>query len=488
MKHFSLTVALILAIFSLALAQTNNQDVFFIKGMRIDATDNPALADALRPLALNGQIFTEAEKSTNETKLGLIKVDTEYDASFPNETELTRDEFSYDGAGRLLSRLSSVKDYQEPISPQSFLEHTYNDQGLTATTVYSYNPNETGLLKASKYETEYDNNNLSNLYKRYSYNQITQTWTLRSKIQDYSYDSENFILASYSYNRDTMTDTWTLGSKTTYTYDSLNIDFRVLTESYDTTTDTWSNSNRFTVYENTTNPQLVADFESWSITTNDWAVTSRNEVYIDSNSKHNPVIRLGASLTTPANTWLYGNKEDRTFDTDGNMITKIETPWSNTTQDWDQMVSQNQFDYNYDFDVPVTELIVPNAYAPSETSGFFQYKLLTNSIGFLSGGIVSPYGTTTYFYQDVLLPIQEQSTLSPVLVYPNPAQESIRFQGINAGQSMQFALFDALGRQLMSAEVQNTTSLPVQHLTDGMYYYTVTNAEGTYSSTLSIKR
>lgn len=75
-----------------------------------------------------------------------------------------------------------------------------------------------------------------------------------------------------------------------------------------------------------------------------------------------------------------------------------------------------------------------------------------------------------------------------VRLYPNPANDLIGITGLNFTSQQQygFILFDALGRQLLSTNLNNsTTSIPVQSLANGLYYYTIKTSTNASAETIS---
>jgi alpha-D-xyloside xylohydrolase len=69
-----------------------------------------------------------------------------------------------------------------------------------------------------------------------------------------------------------------------------------------------------------------------------------------------------------------------------------------------------------------------------------------------------------------------KSQKHPIIVYPNPARQEITIAGLvfNANQEYEFRLFDALGRNLLKANLNSgSTNISVESLENGIYYYTI---------------
>lgn len=79
----------------------------------------------------------------------------------------------------------------------------------------------------------------------------------------------------------------------------------------------------------------------------------------------------------------------------------------------------------------------------------------------------------------VLTSVQVGAKEVEVLVYPNPASGQVfaRMNGLPAGQSLQFELFDMMGRKVLSGKFdsQETHSFSVEGLRNGVYVYRILN-------------
>ena len=72
-----------------------------------------------------------------------------------------------------------------------------------------------------------------------------------------------------------------------------------------------------------------------------------------------------------------------------------------------------------------------------------------------------------------------QAQQNEISVYPNPAREEVWVSGLafNAGEQYEFKMFDALGRNLLTANIKNTnTNISIAALQNGVYYYNINQA------------
>ena len=95
------------------------------------------------------------------------------------------------------------------------------------------------------------------------------------------------------------------------------------------------------------------------------------------------------------------------------------------------------------------------------------------------------YGTELYVYRDPAVGIQKVSFDAEVKVYPNPTSSVANIElKLNKNESLGFRVMDMTGKKVYDAGIQlysagnNTIAVPMQSLTAGVYFYTITNANG----------
>ena len=107
-----------------------------------------------------------------------------------------------------------------------------------------------------------------------------------------------------------------------------------------------------------------------------------------------------------------------------------------------------------------------------------------NSLSHYSQLILSgePVGTGVVFVDNVLFFDESQTgleatTVTPVLLYPNPCEDELQIKGKEMISSIE--IFNALGQQLLSATCnQNEVSVPTTHLTSGIYVVKIKTQNG----------
>ena len=66
----------------------------------------------------------------------------------------------------------------------------------------------------------------------------------------------------------------------------------------------------------------------------------------------------------------------------------------------------------------------------------------------------------------------DEAEIQPLLIFPNPAQDMIRFKEAYSGE---LVIYDALGKTVLSQELNNDESVNVSTLTSGLYLVRLTN-------------
>ncbi|HTF03105.1 MAG TPA: T9SS type A sorting domain-containing protein, partial [Bacteroidia bacterium] len=91
----------------------------------------------------------------------------------------------------------------------------------------------------------------------------------------------------------------------------------------------------------------------------------------------------------------------------------------------------------------------------------------------VGGNFVDTCGTAVGVFEN-------PTAMNQVVVYPNPASESITFHFFDSQQSRSIIIYDQLGREVYRENTnENLISLSVQEFAEGIYFYSVFNENGT---------
>lgn len=104
------------------------------------------------------------------------------------------------------------------------------------------------------------------------------------------------------------------------------------------------------------------------------------------------------------------------------------------------------------------------------------------------------YGTELYMYKDTTLGVQKITFDADVVVYPNPVSSNATINiSLKSNQQLAIALYDITGKQLYSSGMKNFTkgsndvTIPMQSLSAGVYFYTISGSESVLSKGRLIK-
>jgi hypothetical protein len=78
------------------------------------------------------------------------------------------------------------------------------------------------------------------------------------------------------------------------------------------------------------------------------------------------------------------------------------------------------------------------------------------------------------------LSVDEQNQNSPLKVYPNPSQSNVNFN-IGNNNEVFLEIYDATGRNCFTTNFIKSYIFDRQNLTNGVYYYVITNNDTNFS-------
>ncbi len=362
-------------------------------------------------------------------------------------------------------------------SPKNFKDVETNKQTLDSLIYYDRDTSTSQWTNSDKYEYTYDANESLTLLIRYKWNDSTSRWTNSNKYE-YTYDTNKTLRLKIVYDWDDSTSQWTNSDKYEYTYDA--------------------NENLELIIGN-----------KWNDSTSQWVIYKKDEYTYDTNGYLTTVITYYYS--TNSSQWFSYFKYDYIYDANGYLLSRICYYWNTNTSQWTSFwkaeftydengnqTSRTTYDrhnnngqwsviwkdeYNYDLSVNTSDLIMPYwnyNFSSNKLLGFVRYiwDATTNNLVKLE--------KDTLFYSEDNAGVSE-SFNENVILYPNPASNtlSIKFTG-NSGRAV-FELFDMQGRKLVSQEVSTKEQINLNHLSSGSYIYTI-SIDGNKKSGELIKR
>ncbi|CAM4041012.1 T9SS type A sorting domain-containing protein [Flavobacterium antarcticum] len=113
-------------------------------------------------------------------------------------------------------------------------------------------------------------------------------------------------------------------------------------------------------------------------------------------------------------------------------------------------------------------------------------KFKDSFLGFGSGFTTSPTAGGIYKYTGTQLGINSFNAESKLAVWPNPAQNTVQFSGVDVTSVV---IFDVLGKQVLSQNfTSGKTAVDVSNLKTGMYVVQASDANGAVSTVKFMKK
>ncbi len=369
----------------------------------------------------------------------------------------TRYSYTYDGSGNNTDVLYETWNGSAWINAGKIVYAGYNAQHHYASvTSYIWNGSNWINMTVDQYQY-YTNGYQIQFLQRFSWNVSTASWdSIERLYQTYILDSLSSITRSVL-----GTTGWELESKKTWIYSGspmlLN---EYKTEIWDTslTTPAWKNNTHTTYAYNANNLLTLKTNEQWSAGA--WWPLSRVNFNYDASLQLIEVYDENYS-----GTWTKHTRQTYAYSS-GLLTQENHETWSGA---W---VPEQQLSYSYDAQQNNT------------------YRLIEN----YTGGSYAPYTQDFYYYASFTLGTASlvKEDLS-VVVYPNPAQETLHLQWLSkqAGNN-QIRLFDMSGHcRLFRQEKVNTgtheSEIEVSALAAGYYILQLSNESGYENKMIQIR-
>jgi hypothetical protein len=402
-----------------------------------------------------------------------------------------------------IHQFSDLKSSQSVMRRLDSLLYEASGYGTYRKEEYTYDANNNVLLYAdydwdyesndwigfAKAEYTYNSNNNMTLYVHYLWNQITSQWTGYWK-EEYTNDAaENWIQTVTYYWNDT-TSEWVHLWKDHYTYDENNNVIQMITEEWNSTTGQWIVTWKEDYVYNTNNDMSQTDFSYWYDDYNLWFNYATSEYNYDNNS--NLAQFTYYDLDDTGTQWVASWNEEYTYDNNNNLTLYNAYQWDETASEWilnsneESTYDDNQnrtqyinfnytdttgykFESYYDNSYSTNDLIIPFLEDDKDFRHMLLIKLLYYWDEEASEWIYDTKITCYYSEQNVMNLANYQEEI--IKIYPNPANDFIKFEINSPLKSATFKLYDIMGKEWISKEVTGNNELNIKHLSSGMYFY-----------------
>lgn len=387
-------------------------------------------------LLLKNEILS-AIKSEQEIKLQLDSlVEKEYDYELGQWVNYTKDVCGYDNNDNFSQFI--YYDWFEVWYAVEKHEFVYGVNNIIHSKYYSEWDDElSDWVEDYKEEYFYNTDGSIDQIASMYLDEIVGEWVNSTKME-YTYNSEGNIVAIIEYEIEEGSPDWIESYKTDLSYDAEGNIESIIYSYWET--DQWIQENK-EVYIYDLNNKMTLFIASY------W--------YFD---------------------WVNSWKSEYSYDENGNPALEIYYEWDNGNSLWEL---DEKYEYSYNLENYFSNIIRPS----------FEYLIPDNSTEIVN----QPTGFTysyfdgedwveqdkgTYYYSEHEI---EDATATfdfandNIKVYPNPAIEYINISFDSEYKQLNFELIDLQGKIVMNKIVNNNCNINVEYLTNGIYYYRISD-------------
>jgi len=312
----------------------------------------------------------------------------------------------------------------------------YDNTGNLIKQTHKSMDYSTNLLSFSnKNELSYNSQNLVNQEVLFSYNNTTSTWRKTNKVET-QYSSSKKIIKQLSSQFNTNTNSWDSTYNETTLYDITDHLINKLRFTY-------QQPNWILYVKKTYNYNQTYDTSSiinvnYYINPNNDSLASKTDYYFQNN---NPTRLIHYSYNNTISTWVQTHKEKKTYD------------------------------YNYQ---------ASDAIFPSSNNAFYTMNNIITSSTFIqydsaSASFINNFYKQYYYSQKTIISVNDLDKTSSK-IFPNPVKSTlyIKFNKKEDNKGI-IEIFDISGKLVLSNTINTASSIKVEHLKAGIYFYKITN-------------
>lgn len=394
--------------------------------------------------------------------------------------------FTYNAAGKATLWF----DYSKNTANNSWRnksksEHTYSAEGYNTgwtnsrwDTISNIWKNDSGesytydasgkIIQINRYYWNMSSNNLSSI-ERY----------------DYTYNASGKPLQIICNEWDSFFNAWSLNSKYDFLYDTSALGSSIQQISYGWLGGTWETRYKYEEIYNTDNDLIEDAGYFWF--SNNWVERAKTEYEYISNANGSTIQYVQYFWNSDSNIWVYSSNHDRLFDANGNLIQLLSYKQAdsiNTLKGYYK--TDNTFDYNY----VAADLI--SIYNDFNGSAEFMKNKITATTEYSWNSTTNDWeqgSTYIYYYspQEVTSVREKQNTAAASL-YPNPATEFFNVALLDNVGKASIELYDTQGRKVLAQAIEGNAKVAVNELKAGLYFYSISTANGQKQSGKLVKQ
>ncbi len=331
---------------------------------------------------------------------------------------------------------------------------SYDGEGnLIQEIISDWDPDGNQWLEGAQLDMSYDVEG----------NQLSETWTVWDE------DSAKLVPAykeEYLYEDGKLTSineygweegVWVLFFRTTYTYDSSGNLNEELTQAWDSDGEVWIDFGK-TLYTYNENDKLILE-EVWEFSWTQFIV---------------------------ARTWQY----TYVWDSDGNMTESVDMSWdegsTKGTNSWQNSV-KSEWTFNKDF--TISDIYAAYWFFQDITEQIFVHMPVSETgYVYVDGDWVMDFRQSAYYSDFGASTGIEDREETSLKIFPVPASETLTINWDDSYSNLRFELYDLTGKRVILRAIDNNETIGVNHLSEGIYLYKLSNNNQLiYSGKISIR-
>lgn len=267
----------------------------------------------------------------------------------------------------------------------------------------------------------------------YYWDSVSLAWILTSK-DEFSYSENGKLVLTYNYDEET--DIWEINYKTDYQYDENGKELSITSSYFESAVWIYSDKIEFTYSADTRLESFIGSF---------WV----------------------------SDAWEFDIKEQFSYNAEGDLIVHIASRWDDIAAHWIQYYKEeNEFNNLFDF----SELLVPDVFYNNAI--YFNHMLTQLSAYGFETSTWEYLGKIMFYYSEIDITVIQNNQSAGMVVFPNPANDKIRFSWLENTPFLQLRIYNAAGILVLNQQVDNNSTISILSLPNGLYLSELSDDHG----------
>ncbi len=368
-----------------------------------------------------------------------------YDATGSQWLNGYKKEFTYDPNGNNTSDISSSWNEDTEIWEKSYKQgFTYNNGTLTEKVLYQWKADATIWEPDAKLSYNYDDS--GNMTLAYTYYLDGSDWIPATK-DERTCDPYGNIITQITSMWNESGSEWVNSYKQEYSYDGNGSLLASTSFSWESIGQVWENFYKVEYTYNDGGQSKFLITYAWVTVTSQWVSDSKNEFSYDGNM---------------------------------NLVLTLEQQWNGS-----QWVNAYKTEMTYNNAYTGSELILP--WDIGDVPYLIMHMLTGSTKYEYSGSTFKLSVRNTYNYSLVNNIGIGENNIIQAGVYPQPSDGQVTFTWATGNPTYELGVYDINGRQVLVKQVEKNSSVAVDKLVPGLYFYKLTGSnEPMLSGKLSV--